>query len=48
MCVLISVGFPRGPRDRGFKSAPEPYHTVGNDGKLVYLYRLTFSKYIKK
>lgn len=28
-------GLPRRRRERGFKSAPEPYHAVGNDEERI-------------
>lgn len=35
MCVVMSVGWSSGCRDRDFKTTPEPYYTVGKDEKRI-------------
>lgn len=42
----MCVGFSRGSREGGLKTALKPYHAVGNDGKRIQT--LVFCKYVKK
>lgn len=40
MGVSSNVGFSRKPQKRGFKNAPNPYHTIRNDKKRMLIQTL--------